>query len=102
MCEQRKKKSWSCTGQVVANCVHVGMLCNSLVHLHVGASGFVATPSDSIVNIMQHLFEGGYYFPSLTVKSSVNPRVTTKRGECPSNKLNMVCAPGVYDRSITS
>ena len=29
---------------------------------------------------MQHLFEGGYYFPSLTVKHGVNSRVATKQG----------------------
>ena len=27
---------------------------------------------------MQHLFEGGYYFPSLTVKRSVISRAATK------------------------
>ena len=28
---------------------------------------------------MWHLFEGGYYFPSLTVKRGVNSRAATKR-----------------------
>ena len=38
---------------------------------------------------MQRLFEGGYYFPSLTVKRGVNSRVATKQGAA-SIRINTV------------
>ena len=44
---------------------------------------------------MRRLFEGGYYFPSLTVKCGINSRAATKRGTA-SIQVNMVFDTGPF------